>query len=88
MTDRARFGAPLTTRQLEVLRLAADGLLKKQIAHQLELSLETVKTHQKLLRVKLGAHNLTHAVAIAFRRGLIADDEQSIVESELLEATS
>ncbi len=88
MIIRARFGAPLTTRQLEVVRLAAEGLLKKEIAYRLGLSLEAVKTHQDLARTKLGARNMTHAVAIAYRRDLIDRGQPSLAEAEPLEATS
>lgn len=62
----------LTHREREVLRLLADGLSHEQIARQLFLSAETIRTHvQKAMR-KLGAETRTEAVAIALRRGLIA----------------
>lgn len=56
---------PLTQRQLDVLRLAADGLTNRQIADRLEIGPESVKTHLHQSYKKLGAHNRTHAVSLA-----------------------
>lgn len=64
--------APLSPRQIEVLELAADGLDNGRIAAVLGISEETVKTHWKHARYRLGARNGKHAVAVALSRGLIA----------------
>ncbi len=61
----------LSPREKEVLRLAADGLGNKDIANQLVVSLETVKTHMKSIIKKLEALNRTHAVALGIRREII-----------------
>jgi DNA-binding NarL/FixJ family response regulator len=61
----------LTTRELEVLRLIRDGQANKQIADQLAIAETTVNFHIKNLVEKLGAKDRTHAVTIAFRRGLL-----------------
>ena len=61
----------LTTRELEVLRLIRDGHRNKQIADRLAIAETTVNFHIKNLVDKLGANDRTHAVAIAFRRGLL-----------------
>lgn len=64
-------GEPLSRRELEVLRLTADGLSDAEIGEELDLSIDTVKTHLKRLRAKLGAKNRAHAVALGFDRRLL-----------------
>ena len=59
-------------RELEVLRLVADGLVNTEIARRLWLSPETVKSHVASLLAKLGAKTRAEAVAIGFRAGLLA----------------
>lgn len=68
---RARGRGELTRRELEILRLMAEGLENDQISRQLFISRETVKTHVRRLLRKLRARSRTHAVALAFRFGLI-----------------
>lgn len=60
-----------TAREIEVLRLAAEGLRNRQIAERLFISEETVKVHMKRLMDKLGASDRTQAVSIAVKRGII-----------------
>jgi two-component system nitrate/nitrite response regulator NarL len=67
----ARLGDPLTPREDQVLLALADGLRVPEIADELHLSRETVMTHSNTLRVKLGARNATHAVALAYHRRLL-----------------
>jgi DNA-binding NarL/FixJ family response regulator len=61
----------LTTREMQVLRLIRDGHRNKQIADQLLIAESTVNFHIKNLVAKLQANDRTHAVTIAFRRGLL-----------------
>jgi len=61
-----------TARELEVLQLVADGLVNREIGQRLFLSEETVKSHVRHLLAKLQARSRAHAVAVGFRRGLIA----------------
>jgi DNA-binding NarL/FixJ family response regulator len=61
----------LTPRQLEVLRLLADGLRVKQIAAKLDLSPRTVETHKYELMHSLGAQTTAEMLRTAIRRGLI-----------------
>ncbi|MEN3339685.1 MAG: two-component system, NarL family, nitrate/nitrite response regulator NarL [Acidobacteriota bacterium] len=63
---------PLTTRELQVLQLVADGLPNKAVALRLGVSDETVKFHLAAVLGKLGASNRTDAVRRALRRGVIA----------------
>jgi DNA-binding CsgD family transcriptional regulator len=62
---------PLTERQLEVLRLAAEGFSGPGIAEQLVLSPATVKKHFEHIYEKLGVGDRAAAVAHALRTGLI-----------------
>ena len=61
----------LTARELDVLRLLAEGLPNKSIAARLGISDQTVKFHVASIGGKLGARNRTDAVRLAIRRGLI-----------------
>jgi DNA-binding NarL/FixJ family response regulator len=61
----------LTARQREILQMLADGMHTEQVAKQLGLSTETVRTHTKRILSKLGAGTRTQAVAIGIRSGLI-----------------
>jgi DNA-binding NarL/FixJ family response regulator len=61
----------LSARELEVLRLLARGDSNKEIAAQLTLSENTIKTHLSRIFDKLGARSRTEAVTIAIQRGLV-----------------
>lgn len=61
--------APLSARQLEVLRRAAAGDSNKAIARALDVSLSTVKTHLRAVFGRLGVTSRTRAVAVARARG-------------------
>ncbi len=73
------FAAPMreleqepTMREIEVLQLVADGLVNREIGQRLFLSEETVKSHVRHLLAKLQARSRAHAVAVGYRRGIIA----------------
>ena len=61
----------LTRRELEVLRLLAEGSPNKAIAYRLDISEHTVKFHVNSIFTKLHAQSRTEAVAIATRLGLV-----------------
>jgi len=61
----------LTPRELDVLRLVANGLGNKQIAAELALSPHTVKYHLASVLAKLGARSRTEAVSRGIRTGLL-----------------
>jgi DNA-binding NarL/FixJ family response regulator len=63
--------ALLSERQLEILRLTAEGLSAAEIAVQLGLSLHTVRNHLQGCIRKLGVHSKTQAVSLAIKRGII-----------------
>lgn len=64
--------APLSPRELDVLRLVCTGLSNRDIALQLFLSERTVAHHVGAILAKLGAPSRTAAAAQAFRAGLVA----------------
>ena len=63
--------AKLTTRQLEVLRLVAEGHRTRDIADHLQLSVKTVESHRGEVMKRLGIHDVVSLVRYAMRVGLI-----------------
>jgi DNA-binding NarL/FixJ family response regulator len=61
----------MTEREIEILRLIADGNANKEVAAQLSIAEDTVKSHVKSIFSKLNAKDRTHAVKIALKRGMI-----------------
>ena len=61
----------ITARELDVLRMVAQGKANKTIASDLNIAEHTVKNHMKSILSKLGADDRTGAVVIAARRGYI-----------------
>jgi DNA-binding NarL/FixJ family response regulator len=69
---------PLTSRELEILRLAREGLHTPEIAHRLHLTEHTIAFHFRNSIAKLGVTGRTQAVARAILVGLIASAEPSV----------
>lgn len=66
---------PPTAQQLAVLRWLSYGLQLPQVAYQLDMRLNTVKTHARRLYARLGASTAAHAVRIAFERGYLVEGD-------------
>ena len=61
----------LTSREIDVLQLIAEGNANKVVAGRLAITEDTVKAHVRNILSKLGANDRTHAVTIALKRGII-----------------
>ena len=61
----------LTAREVEVLKLIAEGSRNKEIADVLEIAEETVQVHVRHILSKLAVKDRTAAVTVALRRGII-----------------
>jgi len=64
----------LTPRQMEVLRLMAEGLTTPEIARRLTLSAKTIETHRGEIMKRVGIHDIVGLVRYAVRVGLVSPD--------------
>jgi len=78
---RGMFAEPLTSRQIQVLRLVVEGRGNKTIARELGLTEGTVKTHVRGILERLRASSRMQAAIIAQARGLIAGSPRHPVEA-------
>jgi NarL family two-component system response regulator LiaR len=75
LVSSAKIMEDLTDREMEVLRLLAHGRTNREIAEELVVGAETVKTHVGNILAKLHLAHRTQAVIHALKRGLISLDE-------------
>ena len=66
---------PLSSREREVLLLAAKGLSSKEVARRLFISERTVQTHLASIYDKLGSRNKTEALLLALKYGVVTLEE-------------
>lgn len=66
---------PLTSRELEVLRLVVRGARNGEIGQSLSISVKTVETHLTSIYGKLGVQSRAEAIVQAQRRGLLLSEE-------------
>ena len=69
---------PLSARESEVMALAAQGLLDKEIATRMGVSTSSVRTYWDRMRAKLGAANRAHAIALGMPHNLIDKVDEEI----------
>lgn len=79
----AKVKTTLTRRELEILRLVAQGKPNTEVAAELWVTEQTVKFHLSNVYRKLGVSNRTHATRKAHQLGLVFDDEADVEASAL-----
>ncbi len=70
-TTPKEFYDGLTSREIEILKLLANGMANKQIAYRLNISEKTVRNHVSNTYEKLGIYDRSQAVLYAVRKGLV-----------------
>ncbi len=70
----------LTRRELQILQLLADGKAPDEIAAELEVSRNTLRTHIQNILMKLGVHSKLDAIVAAIRHGRVTTEDVSPVE--------
>ena len=66
----------LTQRETEILQLLAEGYSNGEISEKLFISNHTTKTHLEKIYDKLGVHNRVQAAILAFKNGLISENDK------------
>jgi DNA-binding CsgD family transcriptional regulator len=77
-----QLGRPLTSTEVQVLALLAEGMTNQEIADHRVVSLESVKTEVRLIIAKLGARNAVNAVALGYQRNILELPEQAAVSQQ------
>ena len=62
---------PLTTREIEILRLFAEGFINKEISDQLDISIRTVETHKNHIMKKLELKSTVELIKYAIRNKIV-----------------
>lgn len=75
--------APLTDRELEILRKVSDGLTNAEIGFALGISAQTVKNHVTSILRKLAVNDRTQAVVTALKRGWLSIDDNAPLNSRV-----
>jgi len=75
-TARRKRGSGLTSREIEVLQLIAEGMANKQIAVELGISIKTVEKHRQSLMDKLNVHDTAGLTRHAIAAGIIESSVQ------------
>lgn len=75
LKDPHAFLSELTARQVEVLKMIAEGHATKEIAQRLTISVKTVETHRAQIMERLDIHDIAGLVRYALRMGLVKLDQ-------------
>ena len=65
----------LSKREIEVLRLMAEGLCTKEIADRMHIGIKTIETHQLRMKKKLNIYHLAGLTRYAIQQGLVCDGQ-------------
>ncbi|MDQ1407375.1 MAG: hypothetical protein QOG55_3004 [Acidobacteriaceae bacterium] len=65
-------GPRITPRELEIIRLLAEGKSNKELSTQLGITVRTVETHRSKIMLKLGLHSLAELIHYAMRNEIIS----------------
>ncbi len=71
-----RAGSRVSPRELEIIRLLAEGKTNKEIAGLLGIAVRTVETHRSKIMLKLGLHSLAELIHYALRHGIVESPRQ------------
>lgn len=74
----------ISDREREILKLVATGATNHQIAHNLDISINTVKVHLRNIFGKIGATSRTEATVYAIRQGLVGEEEKPVLDTSTL----
>lgn len=66
----------LTKREIEIVRLVADGYKNREVAEKLGISVKTVETHRANIMNKLALRNLAELIRYAIQKGLVRIDQE------------
>ena len=75
------YSRAVTTREMQVLKLIADGLENKQIAGELNLSIKTIKNHRLELMKRLNIHHVAGLTRYAISQGLVSQSLGVLAEA-------
>jgi DNA-binding NarL/FixJ family response regulator len=67
-----RAGVRITPREMEIIRLLAEGKANKELSAQLGITVRTVETHRAKIMLKLGLHSLAELIHYAIRNEIIS----------------
>jgi DNA-binding NarL/FixJ family response regulator len=70
--DQRKPGPRITPRELEIIRLLAEGQSNKELSTQLGITVRTVETHRSKIMLKLGLHSLAELIHYAMRHEIIS----------------
>jgi DNA-binding NarL/FixJ family response regulator len=67
----------LTKREIEIVRLVAEGFKNREVAEKLGISVKTVETHRANIMNKLALRNLAELIRYAIQKGLVKVDQEA-----------
>lgn len=68
----------VTPREIEILKMLAEGFSTREISYQLYISAHTVHTHRKNMQAKLGVKNVAHLIHYTWQRGWFSEYAVSV----------